>query len=583
MSGISSRSEILFGQAYRFVCGEASKKKNLNGRTHACPTSLIEFMLQEEEGTRWLLPWWVINVSFYCSILAILIILSSIYLHLKNYRKPFQQRLMIRIQLIVPLFALSCYAMLVDQKAPFNRFVLEPVREVYEAFVIYTFFSLLTDMLGGERNIIIMTSGRAPVLHPGILGYILPPLDISDSHTFLGIKRGILQYVWLKPFICMAILLGEVIGWYDVNKMGPTSIYLWLTIIYNFSVSLSLYCLAIFWKILWDDLKPFKPVGKFLCVKLIIFASYWQGMILAILNAFGALPGSSDAEQQKESIGVCIQSALLCVELVGFAIGHWFSFSYIPFTISRIPNGRLEFKYALKDVIGNRDLVHDFRLTFNGDYYKNYKLFDSVEALLAHPQSNGRMSRINQGMRYHTDGRQKHWLPSNNAQGSTNPQIKAPSNDNSPQLKSSFLPSNHNDSLAIKNYEPSVQSNFSSMNGLYSASPVGSPELAASGPPEPILDILRAEDELADILYGNEDLDHDEDLYREACRVVTNYNLDHANIKRILNYPIVDHKIEGHAYGYRVQKLRKDRLRGQSGDQSMLRESSSLAQYGSIA
>ena len=167
----------------------------------------------------------------------------------------------------------------------------------------------IRDRLGGERNIIIMTSGREPVKHPGILLYILPPLDISDPYTFLGIKRGILQYVWAKPIICFSTLLSQGLGLYDVNSMGPKSIYLWLTIIYNGSVTMSLYCLAIFWKILWNDLKPFNPVGKFLCVKLIIFASYWQGVILAILNVFQVLPGSDESEE-KGSIGVCIQNGL---------------------------------------------------------------------------------------------------------------------------------------------------------------------------------------------------------------------------------------------------------------------------------
>lgn len=87
-----------------------------------------------------LLPQWIYIISFYSSITSTIIILLSIYFHLLNYRKPFQQRLMIRIQLIVPLFAISCYSMLINQTSPINKFLLEPIREVYEAFVIYTFF-----------------------------------------------------------------------------------------------------------------------------------------------------------------------------------------------------------------------------------------------------------------------------------------------------------------------------------------------------------------------------------------------------------------------------------------------------------
>lgn len=506
---------------------------------------------------------WIQTGCFWCAVFATVTIFVSIVFHLRNYRKPFQQRLMIRIQLIVPLFALSCYSMLVDPTSTFNRFAIEPLREIYEAFVIYTFFSLLTDMLGGAKSIVIMASGRPPVEHPGFVKYVAPPLDISDPRTFLAIKRGILQYIWLKPLICFGTLFMELCGQYDVNDLSFSSFYLWVTIIYNISVSLSLYCLAIFWKILWDDLKPFNPMGKFLCVKLIIFASYWQGVILAILNVMGLLPDGSSLDEAP-NIGISIQNALLCLELVPFAIGHWLSFSYKPFSISRLPTGRYEFKYALRDIIGVKDLLIDFALTFYGDYYKDYRQFDSVDALIAHPLSKSRMHRINQGLRYQPDGKQKHWLPSQHkAQDSISLQgIKSTSENIS-------LPNpKYQDSI----YAPSMVSQGTSTRALYPnsprSSPSSSPVLADSQSiltvpstyeDESITQILRRK--VPEISYDNEHLDEDEALYTEACSVVNNYNLDQKEVKQLINYPIVDEMITSHEYGYKVKRLRQDRLR----------------------
>lgn len=543
-------------------------RQNDNTGFDSCILPWIMIIDDADEVIRPHLPEIVNTIAFYSSITASTIIFVSIFLHLLNYRKPLEQRLMIRIHLIVPLFALSCYSMLINQTSPFNKFVLEPIREVYEAFVIYTFFSLLTGMLGGERNIIIMTSGRVPVNHPGLLAHILPPMDISDPYCFLNIKRGILQYVWLKPIICLSIIVCELCGWYNVNDMSYKSIYLWLTLFYNASVTLSLYCLAAFWRILWNDLKPFKPVGKFLCVKLIIFASYWQGIIIGILNAFGVLPGSGDNDLNF-SIGLCIQNALLCVELIAFAIGHWLSFSYSAFTIDKLPYGRLQFKYAFKDMIGFKDLLHDFQLTFYGDYYKDYKQFDSVEAMIAHPDSKGRISRINQGLRYHHDGKQKHWLPSIQ---------QPPPSPNSEQIHST------SEIRAISNYEPSVKSIGTSVRGLYPSSIM---EQTISQPNSPdlqstefsITEILRQVDPSIDYLI--EELDEDEMFYRQASEVINNYNLDQTEIKRLLNYPIVDDMIDAHAYGYRVTKLRQDRLRNSREEGRPMLNETGL--YGSIA
>lgn len=175
------------------------------------------------------------------------------------------------------------------------------------------------------------------------------------------------------------------------------------------------------------------------------------------------LPGSASTKANNTNIGVYIQNALLCVELIAFAIGHWHSFSYKPFTISAIPNGRLEFYYAVKDMFGIKDLVHDFKLTFHGDYYKDYKRFDSVEAITAHPESKGRMSRINQGLRYHGDGKHKHWLPNNQSPVQSSTNVRSTSEANAllyqPLLGSTLQ------------YAPSLNSTGTSTRGIYPSSP----------------------------------------------------------------------------------------------------------------
>lgn len=36
-----------------------------------------------------------------------------------------------------------------------------------------------------------------------------------------------------------------------------------------------MYCLLLFYRTLKEELSPLKPVGKFLCVKMVVFASFW--------------------------------------------------------------------------------------------------------------------------------------------------------------------------------------------------------------------------------------------------------------------------------------------------------------------
>lgn len=63
----------------------------------------------------------------------------------------------------------------------------------------------------------------------------------------------------------------------SVCLSSAASGYLYVTIIYNVSVSLSLYALFLFYFATRDLLEPYGPMLKFLMVKSVIFLSFWQG------------------------------------------------------------------------------------------------------------------------------------------------------------------------------------------------------------------------------------------------------------------------------------------------------------------
>ncbi|ROW05777.1 hypothetical protein VMCG_05243 [Cytospora schulzeri] len=351
-------------------------------------------------------------VAGVASLSATLLSLVSIWLQTKNYRKPLLQRYVVRILLMVPIYSISSWISLVS-------FTLaqwiDPIRDIYEAFTIYTFFQLLINYVGGERALIIMTHGRAPVNHLWPLNHVLAPVDISDPYTFLAIKRGILQYAWLKPVLGLSAIIMKATGTYKEGYIDLSSGYLWSGIIYNISVSLSLYSLGLFWVCMHDDMKPFRPVPKFLCIKLIIFASYWQGFALSILVWLGAIPDNVQGYTQ-DNLAAAIQDALICVEMPIFAVAHMYAFSWRDFADNKISAARLPVWYACRDAFGPRDLIEDTKETFSGDKYK-YRQFDSGDKILAHEASKSRLARLKAGMRYERGGRGKYWLPNPNEIG----------------------------------------------------------------------------------------------------------------------------------------------------------------------
>ncbi|MBE3046592.1 OSTA/TMEM184 family protein [Candidatus Bathyarchaeota archaeon] len=267
----------------------------------------------------------------------------------------------------------------------------------------------MINYVGGERALIVMMHGRAPVSHLWPLNHVLPKIDISDPYTFLAIKRGILQYTWLKPILALATIIMKLCGVYQEGYIGVSSGYFWSGIIYNISVTVSLYALGLFWICMHHDLKPFRPVPKFLSIKLIIFASYWQGFFLSILVWLGAIPDDVQG-YTPDNLAAAIQDALICLEMPAFAVAHWYAFSWKDFANNDIQSARMPLEYAFRDAFGPKDLIEDSKQTFGGQGY-GYRIFDSGDKIMAHEDSRSRIARLDEGMRYERGGKGKYWIP----------------------------------------------------------------------------------------------------------------------------------------------------------------------------
>jgi len=356
----------------------------------------------------------VIILAGVSALVATLLTFLSVWLQSKNYRKPLLQRYVIRILLMVPIYSAASWASLTSLNV---AFWIDPFRDVYEAFTLYTFFQLLINFLGGERSLITMMHGRAPVSHLWPLNHCFPKVDISDPHTFLAVKRGILQYTWMKPLLAISTIAMKSTDTYQEGYIGLTSGYFWSGLIYNISITVSLYALALFWVCMSADLHPFRPMPKFLCIKGIIFASYWQGFFLSILVFIGAIP-DLNSDYTADNLAAAIQDAVICFEMPLFAIAHWYAFSWHDYADKTISDARMPVKFALRDAFGPRDLIEDCKETFSGNQYE-YRLFDAEDNVMAHEESSSRQARMREGMRYERGGRGKYWLPDPGADAKT--------------------------------------------------------------------------------------------------------------------------------------------------------------------
>jgi len=107
------------------------------------------------------------------------------------------------------------------------------------------------------------------------------------------------------------------------------------------------------------------PLGKFLCIKGVVFFTWWQGILIFYLQSKGFIKDVgnwTDDEVANGLIDYCI-----CVEMVFFAIAHSYTFSYkeyLPSVYGRISNHS---EASAGDDVENQDATNDVNASAAGD------------------------------------------------------------------------------------------------------------------------------------------------------------------------------------------------------------------------
>lgn len=66
----------------------------------------------------------------------------------------------------------------------------------------------------------------------------------------------------------------ELNGVYGEGEFRGDVAFPYMILVNNVSQFIAMYCLVLFYKANKDDLQPMKPVGKFLCIKAVVFFSF---------------------------------------------------------------------------------------------------------------------------------------------------------------------------------------------------------------------------------------------------------------------------------------------------------------------
>ncbi|KAK7353295.1 hypothetical protein VNO80_18739 [Phaseolus coccineus] len=288
----------------------------------------------ESTGT---ISWTVFSSSIFMFV-ALVLSTYLIFEHLAAYNQPEEQKFLIGLILMVPVYALESFLSLLDSSAAFN---CEVIRDCYEAFALYCFERYLIACLGGEDKTIqfiesmSLTDSRTPLLKEtyayGVVEHPFP-LNCFLRNWYLGpdfyqsVKVGIVQYMILKMICALLAMILQSFGVYGEGKFEWKYGYPYLACILNFSQTWALYCLVQFYSVTKDKLEPIKPLAKFVTFKSIVFLTWWQGVAVAFLFSMGAFKGSLAQELKTR-----IQDYIICIEMGVAAVVHLYVFPAVPY------------------------------------------------------------------------------------------------------------------------------------------------------------------------------------------------------------------------------------------------------------
>jgi len=145
-----------------------------------------------------------------------------------------------------------------------------------------------------------------------------------DHKSLKQLKSWTWQFVYIRPIFSALMILLQLLGWY------PDWISWTFTIILNLSVSLALYSLVLFYHVFANELAPHNPLSKFLCIKGIVFFSFWQSIMLSGLVTMGIIKSAYfwlDTEHLQEAL----QNVLIIVEMVFFSYFQQHAYSANPY------------------------------------------------------------------------------------------------------------------------------------------------------------------------------------------------------------------------------------------------------------
>jgi len=274
----------------------------------------------------------VLLVAGFFTVGASLISFWLIMRHQQNMSNPSVQSKIVGIIWMIPIYAIDSFLGL---WMPNNAEYVNMLRDCYEAYVLYLFLSLMLSYLGCEDEeceyrLVTYLEKLPTVKRSCPFNWICGDEEPKGREFLRYCKFGTLQYCVVRPLTTAIAMILDQFDLYHESDMSFSYGYIYILFIMNVSIGYAFIVLASFYHSMKYKLKPYEPVGKFLCIKCVIFFAFWQSVVITCLVKVGVITEIGIYDAQKVSTGM--QNFLICIEMFLAAIAFTYTFGFEPFT-----------------------------------------------------------------------------------------------------------------------------------------------------------------------------------------------------------------------------------------------------------
>ncbi|KAM3542307.1 hypothetical protein ARSEF1564_004755 [Beauveria bassiana] len=274
-----------------------------------------------------------------CTLIAVLLSMYLAWMHALHYTKPREQRYIIRILFMVPVYAVSSFLQIQWYR---HAIYFQVISDCYEAFAIASFFALLCHYCAPDLHSQKDFFREMRPIKPWIMpvnwfaaccgGQRGPWRTPKSGLTWFNINWiGVYHYCFVRVAMTVSAVVSQYFEKYCESSNNPVFAHIWIIVLNALAVTVAMFCLIQVYVQLKEALKEQKLLIKIVAIKLVVFLSFWQASAISVGTSTLHIVHTNKVLAYPD-IKVGIPALLLCIEMAIFALLHLWAFPYKPYT-----------------------------------------------------------------------------------------------------------------------------------------------------------------------------------------------------------------------------------------------------------